>query len=226
MQNSKNTILSLSGGLDSSSLLFDYKDSIKYAVSFKYPSNHNSKELECAKLVCEKAGIPHRIIDVTEVFKGFKSALLSGADAVPNAEYSQESISQLVVPFRNGIFLSILAGLAESENCEYIALASHANDSTTYPDCRPEFSIAFDKVIELGTSNGVRFFCPYKDMSKKYVAYNGIKAGLNPDWTYSCYKGGNKPCGVCPTCKERQEAIEWAYEQIKNESQDNTKVEI
>ena len=210
----KNTILSLSGGLDSSSLLFEYKDYIKLAVSFKYPSNHNSKELECAKLVSEKAKVPHRIIDVTSIFEGFKSALLSGAEAVPNIEYGQEAISKLVVPFRNGIFLSILAGLAESEGCEYIALASHSNDSVTYPDCRPEFSEAFGKAIELGTSNGVKFFCPYKDITKAEVAYRGIRAGLDSLWTYSCYKGGDKPCGECPTCKERKEAVSYAYRQI------------
>lgn len=213
----KNTILSLSGGLDSSSLLFEYKDNIKLAVSFKYPSNHNVRELKCAKEVAERAGIPHRIIDVTEVFKGFKSALLSGADAVPNAEYNAESIKELVVPFRNGIFLSILAGLAESENCEYIALASHSGDHTVYCDCRPEFSMAMDKAIELGTSNGVRFFCPYKDVSKAVVTYRGIKAGLDPKWTYSCYKGGDKPCGECPTCVERKEAIEKAIEMVEED---------
>lgn len=206
----KDTILALSGGLDSSSLLFEYKKRIGLAVSFKYPSNHNPKELKAAKLVAKKAGVPHIIVDVTKVFKDFKSALLAGADAVPNAEYSQESISELVVPFRNGIFLSILAGLAESKGFSMIALANHANDTTTYPDCRPEFTEAIDNAIQKGTSNGVRFFSPYVYCSKAMVAKRGIDAGLNPDWTYSCYKGGNKPCGVCPTCKERQEALDLA----------------
>lgn len=219
----KNIILSLSGGLDSSSLLFEYKKRIKYAVSFKYPSNHNSKELECAKLVCEKARIPHKIIDITGVFEGFKSALLSGAEAVPNSEYGQEAISKLVVPFRNGIFLSILAGLAESEGCKYIALASHANDSITYPDCRPKFSKAFDKAVKLGTSNKVKFFRPYNEMSKAEVAYRGIKSGLEPLWTYSCYKGGDKPCRECPTCKERQEALSLAYRQLEQDLKANSK---
>ena len=211
----KNTILSLSGGLDSSSLLFEYREQIKLAVSFKYPSNHNERELKAAAFVAQKAGVPHKIIDVSSVFEGFKSALLSGADAVPNIEYGQEAISKLVVPFRNGIFLSILAGLAESEGCEYIALANHENDSTTYPDCRPEFSKAIGQAIELGTSNNAKFFCPYVYCKKAEVAKRGIKAGLNPDWTYSCYKGLEQPCNECPTCIERNEAIKIARGEIK-----------
>lgn len=213
----KNTILSLSGGLDSSSLLFEFKDRISMAVSFKYPSNHNENELKCAVKVAEKAGVPHHIVDVTDAFKGFKSALLSGADAVPNAEYDKDSIRELVVPFRNGIFLSILAGLAESRGCEFIALANHAGDHEIYPDCRPEFSAAMGLAIYRGTSNGVQFFCPYVSLDKKDIAYRGIKAGLDPDWTYSCYKGGDVPCGVCPTCLERKKAIDYAYQKLKNE---------
>lgn len=206
----KDTILSLSGGLDSSSLLFEYKDRIGLAVSFKYPSNHNAQELKAARKVAKKAGIPHKIIDVTKIFKDFKSALLAGADAVPNAEYNAESISQLVVPFRNGIFLSVLAGLADSLGYKYIALANHSGDHTVYSDCRPEFTNAMNKAIELGTDSNVQFFSPYVNCSKATIAKRGIDAGLNPDWTYSCYKGGKEPCGVCPTCKERQEALDLA----------------
>lgn len=203
----KDMILSLSGGLDSSSLLFEYKDDIIMAVSFTYGSNHNAMENKAAKLVAEKAGVPWHLVDLTEAFKGFKSALLSGADAVPDAEYSPESIAQTVVPFRNGIFLSVLAGLADSVSAKRIALANHSGDHCVYLDCRPEFSEAMEKAIELGTENHVKFFYPYVNLSKREVAERGIAAGLNPDWTYSCYKGGEKPCGVCSTCLERASAL-------------------
>lgn len=206
----KDTIVALSGGLDSSSLLFEYKERIGLAVSFKYPSNHNAMELKAAKKVAKKVGVPHIVVDVTKVFSDFKSALLSGAEAVPNAEYDKDSISQLVVPFRNGIFLSILAGLAESKGYAMIALANHSGDHFIYSDCRPEFTEAMDNAIQKGTSNGVRFFSPYVYCSKAEIAKRGIDAGLNPDWTYSCYKGGKEPCGVCPTCRERQEALNFA----------------
>lgn len=211
----KDIILSLSGGLDSASFLYCYKERIKLAVSFKYPSNHNKIELKYAKRLCKKANIPHKIIDVTKIFKDFKSSLLEGADKVPNAEYNANTISTLVVPFRNGIFLSILAGLAESNNIKYIGLASHSNDSTTYPDCTPGFSEAFSKATKLGTSNQVEFFAPFINRKKGEVAYCGILNGLNPKDTYSCYKGFSKPCGECPTCKERQEALKYAEELLE-----------
>jgi len=212
----KDMILSLSGGLDSSSLLFEYKDRIKLAVSFDYGSNHAKMEIASARKVAKKAGIPHRVINLKNAFKGFKSALLSGADAVPDMEYNAESIGQMVVPFRNGIFLSILAGLADSLGCKYVALANHGGDHTVYRDCRPEFTEAMNNAITLGTDHEVQFFSPYVNLSKGEVALRGIKNGLDPNWTYSCYKGGKEPCGVCPTCIERKEALEYAYAHLND----------
>lgn len=203
----KDTILSLSGGLDSSSLLFEYKDRIALCVSFKYGSNHEKLEIAAAKKVAKKAGVPHTIIDLTKTFKNFKSALLSGKDSVPDSGYNQESINTLVVPFRNGIFLSILAGIADSRGLKYVALANHANDTTTYLDCRPEFIDSLFNSIKLGTTNNVEVFAPYTNITKTEIAKRGVNAGLNPSWTYSCYKGIKGGCGVCPTCIERQEAL-------------------
>lgn len=204
----KNTILSLSGGLDSSSLLFEFKDQIKLAVSFAYGSNHEEQELKAAKLVAQKAGIEHCIINLKNIFADFNQcALLAGADKVPQDCYNNATIKNLVVPFRNGIFLSILAAIAEAQNLQYIALASHAGDHAIYPDCRVEFSNAMNDAIKLGTTNNVEFFRPYINLSKREIAIRGIKAGLNPDWTYSCYKGTEIPCGKCPTCIERAAAL-------------------
>lgn len=215
MSQTKDIILSLSGGLDSSSLAAEFKDRIRLAVSFKYGSNHMEQEIKAAQRVAKELNLEHRIVDLTEAFKGFRSALLSGKEAVPNAEYDVESISKLVVPFRNGIFLSVLAGLADSVNAKFIALASHSGDHFIYRDCRPVFSTAMDLAIQLGTDNEVTFFKPYNNISKKEIAVRGIKAGLNPDWTYSCYKGTEIPCGECPTCRERIEALEYAKEVLK-----------
>ncbi len=203
----KDTILSLSGGLDSSSLLFEYKDRIKLAVSFAYGSNHEKQELAAAELVAQKANVEHKIINISNVFQGISSALLAGSEQVPQDCYNKDTIRNLVVPFRNGIFLSILAAIAESEKLEYIALASHAGDHAIYPDCTEAFSDAMNEAIKLGTTNNVKFFRPYINLTKREVAIRGINAGLNPDWTYSCYKGGKIPCGKCPTCIERAEAL-------------------
>ena len=204
----KDIILSLSGGLDSGSLLFEYQDRIALAVSFNYGSNHAPYELAAAKKMTRILGIPHRIIDMRESFKGFKSALLAGSDAVPSEEYNENSIKADVVPFRNAIFLSVLAGIADStEGVKYIALATHSGEHDLYPDCTPEFSDAMSKAISLGTEHHIEFFRPYIHINKREVAKRGIAHGLNPDWTYSCYKGVFPPCGVCATCREREEAL-------------------
>lgn len=219
-------ILSLSGGVDSTSLLYAYKDQIKLAVSFKYGSNHETHELKKAKKHCKKLGIEHKVIDLTKTFKNFKSALLSGASAVPNAEYNDETIKSLVVPFRNGIFLSILAGIADSVGEKQIALASHQNDSAVYPDCRPEFSKVLDEAIRLGTESNVEFFRPFNLITKGEIVYTGLVSGLDITDTYSCYKGGDKPCGVCPTCVDRREAIRYALSRLDHEiKSDGVKVD-
>ncbi|EPY8037418.1 7-cyano-7-deazaguanine synthase [Campylobacter coli] len=215
----KDTVLSLSGGLDSSALLFEYKDRIKIAVSFKYGSNHQDKELAAAKKVVEEvnklgAEIEHRIIDLTTTFSTFKSALLSGSKAVPEA--SSAEVSNVIVPFRNGIFLSILAGIAESEGCRFIAIANHSGDSNVFPDCRYDFIDAMFKAISLGTEDKVQVFAPYTNITKTDLTIRGMTNGLNPDWTYSCYKGGNKPCNVCPTCVDRNKAVQEATTVLKH----------
>lgn len=215
----KDTVLSLSGGLDSSALLFEYKDRIKIAVSFKYGSNHQDKELAAAKKVVEEANklgaeIEHRIIDLTNTFKTFKSALLSGSKAVPEAGSTE--VSNVIVPFRNGIFLSILAGIAESEGCRFIAIANHSGDFNVFPDCRYDFIDAMIKAIGLGTEDKVQVFAPYANITKTGLTIRGMSNGLNPDWTYSCYKGGNKPCNVCPTCVDRNKAVQEATTVLKH----------
>lgn len=203
----KDTLLCLSGGLDSSSLLFEYKDRIAMAVTFDYGSRQNHREQQSAKLVAEKAGVPWKLVDIKSVFEGFKGTLLDNSE-IPSGEYTAENQKSLVVPFRNGIFLSILAGLADSNGLKYVALASHSNDSSVYPDCRPEFSEAMSKAIYLGTDNNIEFFKPYIHITKREIAERGIKAGLNPDWTYSCYTGDDTECGKCPTCIERKAALD------------------
>lgn len=209
----KDMIVCLSGGLDSSSLLFDFKDRVRLAVSFKYPSNHNDKELECAKHVVSIVGVEHKIVDLTHAFEGFRSALLDGADSVP--DYSKESISQLVVPFRNGIFLSILARLAESFDCKYVALANHLRHLMACPDCKLEFCEAMAKAIKYETSNNVQLFYPYALITKGEIVYRGIRAGMDLNWTYSCYRGEDVECGVCAACLQKKEALRYAYSKVK-----------
>lgn len=203
----KDTLLVLSGGLDSTTLLYDYADSIALAVTFQYGSNHNKREAAFAKYHCDKLGIEHIEIDLAFMGKYFKSSLLDGADAIPEGNYDEDNMKSTVVPFRNGIMLSVAAGLTESRGLKNVMMANHSGDHAIYPDCRPEFVKAMTAAIEAGTYEGVKLVAPYTDITKADIVSRGAKLGTDYSKTYSCYKGGEHHCGVCGTCRERKEAF-------------------
>ena len=132
----KDSVIVLSGGMDSVTLLHDYRSRIALAVTFDYGSNHNAREIECARQNCEALGVEHIVIPLDFMGKYFKSSLLEGADAIPEGCYSDQSMKSTVVPFRNGIMLAIAAGLAESRGLKRVMLANHDGDHTIYPDGR------------------------------------------------------------------------------------------
>lgn len=201
-------VLVYSGGLDSTTLLYEYKDSIALAVSFDYGSKHNKRELEFAALNCKRLGIRHLVIPLEFMGKYFRSDLLIGGGDIPEGSYADENMKSTVVPFRNGIMLSIAAGLAESYDLDAIMLANHSGDHAIYPDCRPEFIEGMAAAVEAGTYNGVKVVSPYCNMTKRDIALRGRELGVDFSLTYSCYKGGEKHCGRCGTCVERKEALE------------------
>lgn len=203
----KDAILILSGGIDSTTMLYEYKDRIALAVSFDYGSKHNAKEIPFAQWHCKKLGIPHIVIELGFMSKYFASSLLQGGEDIPEGNYNDESMRSTVVPFRNGIMLSIAAGLAESNKLGYIMMANHSGDHTIYPDCRPEFVEAMSNAAKYGTYNKVRLLAPYTLLTKTDIVRHGIELGIDYSKTWSCYKGEDEPCGVCGTCREREEAL-------------------
>ncbi|MCH3993553.1 MAG: 7-cyano-7-deazaguanine synthase QueC [Prevotella sp.] len=206
----KNAVIIVSGGMDSITLLYDKKDEIALGVSFDYGSNHNAREIPFARLHCKRLGIPHLTINLDFIHRYFKSSLLEGSEAIPEGNYDEENMKSTVVPFRNGIMLSIAIGLAESKGLQQVMIANHNGDHTIYPDCRPEFISAIDQAATAGTFAHVRVTAPYTEISKADIARIGKRLGLNYAETWSCYKGGEKQCGKCGTCRERKEALKEA----------------
>ena len=206
----KDSIAVLSGGMDSVTMLHEFKDRIALAVTFDYGSNHNAREAECAARQCGLLGIEHIIIPLDFMGKYFRSSLLEGADSIPEGHYEDENMKSTVVPFRNGIMLAVACGLAESRGLKCVMLANHGGDHAIYPDCRAGFVKAMGKVMEEGTYDGVTLFAPYTDIAKGDIAMRGKKLGVDYSLTYSCYKGGEKHCGRCGTCVERKEAMAFA----------------
>ncbi len=203
----KDSLLVFSGGMDSTTMLYEYEQRIALAVSFDYGSNHNQREIACAKLHCERLGVPHLVIPLGFIAQHFHSSLLEGADAVPDGDYNADNMRSTVVPFRNGIMLSVAAGLAETHGLAHVMLANHAGDHAIYPDCRPAFVEAMSNAIMAGTYDGITLLAPYTNLSKAQIAMRGKQFSIDYSETYSCYKGKEHHCGTCGTCIERREAL-------------------
>lgn len=199
----------LSGGLDSTTALHwaHRQHRVVCALSFDYGSNHADQELACARWQAESLGIPYHQIDLRSISPHLESALLSGADAIPTADYAEENMKQTVVPFRNGIFLAIAAGIAESKGAEAIVIAAHSGDHAIYPDCQEEFMAAMSAAISHGTYARLQILRPFIANTKGEITAAGAALGVDFSHTYSCYCGRELHCGQCSTCRERREAF-------------------
>lgn len=203
----KDSIIIVSGGMDSITMLYEYKNEIALAVTFDYGSNHAAKEIPFAKYHCEQLGIAHLIIPLSFMRDYFTSSLLEGSEAIPEGHYEMENMKSTVVPFRNGIMLAIACGLAESRNLHKVMIANHGGDHAIYPDCRGTFINAMSEAMAYGTYEHIKVYAPYTGLNKSDIARRGAELGIDYSQTWSCYKGGEKHCGKCGTCIERQEAF-------------------
>ena len=203
----KDSVIIVSGGMDSITMLHEYRERISLAISYDYGSNHNKKEIPFAEEHCKELGIEHITIDLAFIHQYFKSSLLEGADAIPDGDYDDENMKSTSVPFRNGIMLSIAIGIAESRQLNNVMIANHHGDHAIYPDCRPEFIDAIAQVAKYGTYSGVNILAPYTNITKADIARHGKKLCIDYTHTWSCYKGGENHCGKCGTCVERKEAL-------------------
>ena len=205
-------VVLVSGGMDSVAALYEahQKYTVVGAVSFDYGSKHNHKEIPFAADHCEKLGIRHRTIRLDFMNELFKSDLLQSGGAIPDGHYEQQNMKQTVVPFRNGIMLSIAGGYAESIEAKGLVIAAHSGDHAIYPDCREDFMKSMGNAIRLGTYAAVEILRPFIHNTKAEIARRGHELGVDFAQTWSCYKGGNVHCGTCGTCVERREAFELA----------------
>lgn len=203
----------LSGGMDSATAVawaIDAGHEIVGAVNFQYGSKHNAKEAYAFHDLCVHYSLPYYSIPMTFINTLFKSDLLNSGDEIPEGHYADESMRRTVVPFRNGIMLSVAAGLAESLGAEAVLLGNHFGDHAIYPDCRADFAAAMRSAIKLGTYAGIELLCPFQSIDKAEIARIGSSLGVPYGLTWTCYKGGEKHCGKCGSCVERREAFQLA----------------
>lgn len=205
------TLLICSGGLDSVTLAYKIakEHTLSGLLSFDYGQRHR-KELEYAKQCGIDLGVPHYISDISGIGKLLSgSALTDEAVSVPDGHYAEETMRITVVPNRNAIMLSIAYGVAAAKQLDAVAAAFHGGDHFIYPDCRPGFADAFQKMQDQALEGfaQIKLYTPYIHMAKGDIAADGAKIGVPFEKSWSCYKGGEIHCGRCGTCVERQEAF-------------------
>ena len=202
-------VVLLSGGLDSTvTLAIALNEGMDVtALSFRYGQRH-TKELDSARAVCRHYGINDSIVDID--LSSFRSALTDKSIEVPSDRKGklEEEIPVTYVPARNIIFLSIAAGLCESIGADTIYIGANAVDYSGYPDCRPEFFRSFREMLAAGTKAGsegraIEIRTPIIDLSKADIVKKGKELNAPLRLTWSCYKGGDKACGRCDSCRLR-----------------------
>lgn len=195
----------LSGGLDSTTLLAHLSAGGMEVscLSFDYGQTHR-RELEAAAYFAGVYNAPHNIVRLPGIFSG--SALTHDCE-MPEGHYTDESMRATVVPNRNMVMLAIATSVAIQNGSAAVAYAAHADDRGVYPDCRPEFIAAMGEAMSLCDWAHPVLLAPFADWSKAQIAAEARRLGVDIERTWSCYAGGEVPCGKCGACSARAEAL-------------------
>ena len=209
-----------SGGVDSTTCLGIAVD--KYgaenviALSVFYGQKH-IKEVEAAEKIATHFGVKLKTLDLTTIFADSDCSLLNGSSQdIPKESYASQlsktngSPVSTYVPFRNGLFLASAASIAISSGCGVIYYGAHSDDAAgnAYPDCSSDFNESISRAVYIGSGNQVKIEAPFVNLTKAEVVEIGLKLGVPYELTWSCYEGGDVPCGVCGTCRDRMAAFE------------------
>lgn len=212
-------VVLLSGGLDSTTCLAkavkEYGKENVISFSTRYGQKHD-KECQCADRIANYYGVEHITINLEDIMRFSGCSLLkhSGKE-IRKADYAEQTKEtggmpvETYVPFRNGLFLSAAASIALSKGAEEIWYGAHRDDAAgaAYPDCSQTFVDKMDSAIMEGTASQVRIKAPFVNSNKAGIVREGLRLGVPYEMTWSCYEGGDKPCGKCGTCIDRAKAF-------------------
>jgi 7-cyano-7-deazaguanine synthase len=202
-------IVILSGGPDSSTVAYWAKREgyEVHALTFDYGQRASRAEIDSAKRISERLGIPLKVVDLSALKGVYAGATALCDEGMPMPSSFEPS---LIVPFRNGVMLSIAVAYAASIGADVVLYGAQGSDAPFYPDCRREFFKAFERAARLGTGADIRIEAPFHGMRKSEVIKLGAELGVPYGLTWSCYSGGERHCGKCESCLNRKRAFEEA----------------
>ncbi len=219
-QASMKAIVLLSGGLDSATCLYwaRSKGFKPFCLAFDYGQRH-IKEIQNARTIAARVKAPFQVVQFSLPWGG--SSLVNSKEKLPHhrpiRQMSHGGIPSTYVPARNTIFLSFALSYADASGAQAIVIGANAIDYSGYPDCRPRYMKAVQKVALLGTKMGtqgkkIELFSPLIRMTKSEIIDLGTKLKVPYELTWSCYQGGNKPCGTCDSCILRRKGFDEAQQ--------------
>lgn len=208
-----------SGGVDSTTCLGlaidKYGRDNVVALSISYGQKH-TKEIEASQKIADYYQVEHLYLDLAKIFEYSDCSLLSHSkQEIPQEAYAEQLKKtegkpvSTYVPFRNGLFLSSAASIALSRGCDVIYYGAHSDDAAgnAYPDCSDAFNQAMGQAIYLGSGNQLTIEAPFVAWTKAQVVKKGLELKVPYELTWSCYEGGETPCGKCGTCIDRAQAF-------------------
>lgn len=212
--NKKIAVCVMSGGMDSTLSAYMVKDSGYdiVAVHFNYDQRTQNKELECFHNICDDLGVLNKYVLDLDFFKQLGASALTDRNIEVPTGGVEEGVPVTYVPFRNGIFLSMAAAIAEKEGAEVISIGVVEEDSSGYPDCRESYIKSMQESINLGTkdSTNIEIKMPLVHLKKSQIVQKSLELNVPLKHTWSCYKNEDKACGVCDSCRLRLNGFEIA----------------
>lgn len=219
-------VVLFSGGLDSTVLLMHCREAYDevIALNISYGAKHNRKERQAARAITQELNIvycEYNLLTNCTIHSGkrsrvfshesfLKSDLLESGGKIPEGHYEDESMKATIVPFRNGIMLSLAIGFARGRDIRVIGFGGHSGDHAIYFDCRPEFIGAMREAALQGTGDRMGIHTPFIRQPKHAIVTLGKELHVPFELTWTCYKGNEWHCGRCGACVERKEAFKLA----------------
>ncbi|MFC3960219.1 7-cyano-7-deazaguanine synthase QueC [Halovivax cerinus] len=211
-----------SGGMDSATAAYEARAQ-GYDLHFlhtSYGQRTESKEYECARAQADELDAAFHRVETDHLASIGGSSLTDESEAVPDAddipdaadadEAAPEAVPSTYVPFRNANLLSMAVAYAEATDCEAVFVGAHSEDHGGYPDCRPQFFEAFQRVVDTGTADDteIEIHAPFVEASKTDIAARGLELEVPYELTWSCYRDDEPACGTCDSCVRRLEAFQ------------------